>query len=177
MPHHEMEAGEVARLVDALERAGVTVWLDGGWGVDALLAEQVREHDDLDLVVELAAVGTLTSTLEGLGYAQVAGEHPRSFVLTDAAGRQVDVHPVTFDDAGGGVYRMDDGREWTYPAEGFTGRGVVGGRNVRCLSPAVQVLVHAGYELAVKDYLELRLLRERFGVALPAEVEQALSGG
>jgi lincosamide nucleotidyltransferase A/C/D/E len=86
----------------------------------------------------------------------------------------VDVHPVTFDDAGGGVYRMDDGRDWTYPAEGFTGRGVVAGRTVRCLSPAVQVLVHDGYELGEKDYRELRLLRDRFGVELPAEVEQAL---
>jgi lincosamide nucleotidyltransferase A/C/D/E len=172
-----MEAREVARLVDALERAGVTVWIDGGWGVDALLREQVREHDDLDLVVDLAATGTLVATLEGLGYAHVAGTPPKSFVLTDAAGRQVDVHPVTFDDAGGGVYRMDDERDWTYPAEGFAGRGVVRGRSVRCLSPEVQVLVHDGYELAEKDYLELRLLRERFAVALPAEVEQALSGG
>jgi lincosamide nucleotidyltransferase A/C/D/E len=174
VPHHEMEAGEATRIVDALERAGVTVWLDGGWGVDALLREQVRGHDDLDLVVELAATGTLIATLAGLGYARVAGTPPRSFVLTDAAGRQVDVHPVTLDDAGDGVYRMDDERDWTYPAEGFTGRGVVGGRDVRCLSPAVQVLVHDGYELAEKDYLELRLLRERFGVELPADVERAL---
>jgi hypothetical protein len=40
-------------------------------------------------------------------------------------------------------------------------------RPVRCLSPEVQVLVHAGYELTDKDYRELYLLRERFGVELP----------
>jgi hypothetical protein len=40
----------------------------------------------------------------------------------------------------------------------------VNGRPVRCLSPEVQVLVHAGYELTEKDYRELELLRERFGV-------------
>ena len=34
----------------------------------------------------------------------------------------------------------------------------------------MQVLVHAGYELAAKDYAELRLLHERFGVALPRDV-------
>ena len=38
---------------------------------------------------------------------------------------------------------------------------------MRCLSPEVHVLVHAGYELSDKDYLELHLLRERFGVTIP----------
>jgi hypothetical protein len=41
---------------------------------------------------------------------------------------------------------------------------------VRCLSPEVQVLVHAGYDLADKDYRELSLLRDRFGVELPNDV-------
>jgi hypothetical protein len=40
----------------------------------------------------------------------------------------------------------------------------------------VQVLVHDGYELAEKDYRELRLLHDRFGVALPESVrDQALA--
>jgi lincosamide nucleotidyltransferase A/C/D/E len=172
-----MEAEEAARVVDAFERAGVAVWLDGGWGVDALLGEQVREHDDLDLVIELSASSTLTEVLASLGYAHVAGDLPSSFVLVDDVGRQVDVHPVAFDAEGGGVYRMEDGRDWTYPAEGFSGRGRVGGLPVRCLDPATQVLVHSGYELTAKDYLELRLLHERFGVELPQKVREALVGG
>ena len=174
-PYHGMEAREVARLVSALEEGGVTVWLDGGWGVDALLGEQVREHDDLDLVVELASVSTLTATLAELGYEHIAGTPPASFVLVDARGRQVDVHPVAFDDEGGGVYRMEDGRDWVYPAEGFAGRGSVDGLPVRCLGPEIQVLVHAGYELGEKDYRELALLRERYGVTLPPDVERALA--
>lgn len=175
-PRHAMEASEVVRLLDALEERGVTVWLDGGWGVDALLGEQVREHDDLDLVVELAHLASVTATLADLGYEVVAGAPPLSVVLVDAAGRQVDVHPVVFDDEGGGLYRMEEGRDWVYPGRGFLGRGLVGGRAVRCLSAEVQVLVHDGYELAEKDYRELRLLHDRFGVALPESVrEQALA--
>ena len=40
-------------------------------------------------------------------------------------------------------------------------------RLVRCLGADVQLLVHDGYELTGKDYRELYLLHERFGVALP----------
>jgi lincosamide nucleotidyltransferase A/C/D/E len=171
-----MEAADVVRLLDLLEERDVTVWIDGGWGVDALLGDQTREHDDLDLVVELVNVAALAEALTTDGYEVVLGGPPKSFVLVDDRGRQVDVHPVAFDEEGGGVYRMDDDRDWIYPAEGFTGRGQVRGRSVRCLSAAVQVLAHDGYELADKDYRELRLLHERFGVPLPARVrERALA--
>lgn len=177
-PRLAMTEDDLLEILYLLERSGVTVWLDGGWGVDALLAEQTREHDDVDLVVELVQVPSLIAALTSNGYELVAGSPPTSFVLVDAVGRQVDVHPVAFDKEGGGVYRMEDGRDWIYPAAGFAGRGLVGGRPVRCLTAEVQVLVHDGYELADKDYRELRLLHERFGVALPAAVrEQALATG
>ena len=67
--------------------------------------------------------------------------------MVDVRGCQVDVHPVTFDAEGGGVYQMDDGNEWVYPSDGFNGMGSVNERPLRCLSPEVQVLVHAGYDL------------------------------
>ena len=54
----------------------------------------------------------------------------------------------------------------------------VDGKPVRCLSPEVQVLVHAGYELTEKDYRELYLLRERFGVEPPEDLlERLLAAG
>jgi lincosamide nucleotidyltransferase A/C/D/E len=173
-----MDPQSLLQIVDRLEAARIEVWLDGGWGVDALLGEETRDHDDLDLVAELRHADRIIELLREFGYELIAGGPPKSFVLVDAAGRQVDVHPVTFDAAGGGVYQMDGGREWTYPAEGFSGRGTVAGRPVRCLTPDVQVLVHAGYQLEDKDYRELYLLRERFGVEIPAVlVEQVEAAG
>jgi lincosamide nucleotidyltransferase A/C/D/E len=165
-----MDARSLLRVVRLLEDEGIDVWLDGGWGVDALLERQTREHDDLDVVAGLRDSDRIIALLHGLRYELSAGGPPRSFVLVDPPGRQVDVHPVTFDAEGGGVYQMADGLEWVYPAEGFSGRGTVDGRSVRCLSPEIQVLVHSGYELTAKDYRELYLLRERFRVELPVEL-------
>lgn len=43
---------ETVAFLDVLAAADVTPWIDGGWGVDALLGHQTREHGDLDLVIE-----------------------------------------------------------------------------------------------------------------------------
>jgi hypothetical protein len=45
-----MSEADVLWVLDVLEDAGITVFLDGGWAVDALLQRQTREHVDLDVV-------------------------------------------------------------------------------------------------------------------------------
>jgi lincosamide nucleotidyltransferase A/C/D/E len=130
-----------------------------------LLGEQTREHDDLDVVVARSIVPLLIEVLADEGYEVAKGQLPTCIVLLDSTGRQVDVHPVDFDDAGDGVYRMEDGRDWAYPAAGFAGNGRVLGRRLRCLTPEVQVLCHAGYELGETDHHDLAVLRGRFGIS------------
>lgn len=175
-PSAPMDSQLLLAVVGVLEADGIDVWVDGGWGVDALLARQTREHDDLDLVVELRYSSRVIELLTEVGYTRVAGSPPKSFVMVDSRGHQVDVHPVTFNARGGGVYEMDDGNQWEYPSEGFSGRGRVDERPLRCLTPEVQVIVHAGYGLTKKDYRELYLLRERFGVEVPpALIEDVLA--
>ena len=44
-----MTATEAPAVLDILERAGIEVWVDGGWGIDALLGLETRAHRDLDL--------------------------------------------------------------------------------------------------------------------------------
>jgi lincosamide nucleotidyltransferase A/C/D/E len=34
------------------ERSGIRIWIDGGWGVDALLGKQSRAHKDLDITIQ-----------------------------------------------------------------------------------------------------------------------------
>ncbi len=161
-----MEAEHVVEVLQLLGDAGIEVWLDGGWGVDALLGRQTRAHDDLDLIVSLDDVSKLQEVLAERGYSLAGGGAPVSFELTDKRGRQI-VHPVVFTEEGDGRYRMRNGEEWLYPAAGFAGTGFVLGRRVRCLTPEVQVLCHAGYEPEAED---LHDLHARFGVELPPDV-------
>ena len=163
-----MNARDVLAVVDALDVAGVERWLDGGWGVDALLGAESRPHDDLDLVIALDRADAARAALAPLGYALVEDERPTRFVLHAAGDRRVDVHTVMFDAEGGGVQRLPDGRSWRYPSAGFWGTGWVGGRLVRCLTAEVQILAHAGYEPDDADRHDMRLLRDRFGLPLPA---------
>jgi lincosamide nucleotidyltransferase A/C/D/E len=167
IPATEMTPDDLIKLVDQLETSGVKVWVDGGWGVEALLGRQMRRHDDLDLVVELPDVPKMRDVLVENGYAMLGGTPPMSFEMVDSAGRQVDVHPVRFNERGDGIYKTRTGEEWAYPAAGFSGIGQIHGRQVRCLSPEVQMLVHNGYELSDKDHQEIRALHESFGVPPP----------
>ena len=161
------EASDVIEILDALHAAGVDAWLDGGWAVDAAVGEQTREHQDVDLIVTLDDVAAMRTALGRLGFELVEGAPHTNFVLRDSRNREVDVHPVRFDDAGNGVYRMENGEDWIFPADGFTGRGRVAQRDVWCLTPDVQMANHAGgYEPQETDFRDMRLLHERFGTEL-----------
>jgi lincosamide nucleotidyltransferase A/C/D/E len=168
----EMTSGALVELLQIYEGASIPVWLDGGWGVDALLQHQTRLHKDVDIVLRVSDVPKLQELMMKRGFAIQEGKPPDSFVLADGKGLEVDVHAVNFDDDGNGLYRMQNGEVWVYPSEGFTGQGVVGDLTVRCLSPEVQVLCHAhGYEPTEKDRKDMALLEERFGVELPAQLQ------
>ena len=84
-------------------------------------------------------------------------------VRADEAGRRLDVHSYTLDAAGlnvGGV---------PYSGEHLTGSGVIGGHPVRCIPPEWLVKFHTGYELDGNDWHDVRLLCERFQIAVPDE--------
>uniref|UniRef100_UPI003F87D29B nucleotidyltransferase domain-containing protein n=1 Tax=Actinosynnema sp. TaxID=1872144 RepID=UPI003F87D29B len=86
---------DVLAVLDLAEAAGARLWIDGGWGVDALLGERTRRHGDLDVVVE--------------------------------------------------------------------GRGVIGGREVECVSAEWAVRFHDEYTGDADDRADVRALCARFG--------------
>jgi len=156
---------DAADLIALLEQNGFEVYVDGGWAVDALLGEQTRPHDDLDIAVPHAQVRQLRALLSTRGFCEQRRDDSSecNFVLVDEAGRRLDVHSYTLDAAGlnvGGV---------PYIGEQLTGRGVIAGYPVRCIPPEWLVKFHRGYELDDNDWHDVRLLCERFQIALPDE--------
>src|SRR3712207_8961110 len=95
-----MDESSVVAALDCLEHHAITTWVDGGWGIDALVGRQTRVHDDLDLVVAQSALGEAEAALRALGYqhdATVSPGLPARLVLRDPDQRQIDLHPVVLD--------------------------------------------------------------------------------
>jgi len=163
-----LDARDVVAVVSALEGTGVEVWVEGGWGVDALLGYQRRPHKDLDLVVRTADAERCQSLLKTHGFIPVSGTPPTGYLTRDVSGRAVDVRVVTFEPDGSAVYRADEPDEWIYPPGAFDGRGSIAEVEVRCLTAEGQMLAHTGYAYTDKDVAEVWALHDAFGTAIPS---------
>ena len=144
-------------------------WIDGGWGVDALLRRETRPHRDLDLVVPRASLDAAVAALAPLGLTPVESDPglPARLVLHADDDRQVDLHPIVLDAEGNGRQEIAPGKWGLYPSKGLCGVGAIGGRPVRCLTPELQLRHHTGYEPTEVDRGDVRLLAETFDVPLP----------
>jgi lincosamide nucleotidyltransferase A/C/D/E len=134
-----MSADDVVAVLDRLDAAGIEWWVEGGWGVDALLGVQTRDHRDLDLGVRPHDAGRVEAELDEFHRVE-PGEWPRFLVLDDESGNRVDLTLV------GAVHRDD--------AE-TRAVGRIGARDVRCLS--------VEFQLANARAADIAALRERFG--------------
>ena len=170
-----MEASDVLDLYNTLEGLGVGIWIDGGWGVDALIEKQTRSHQDLDIAIQQQDVAILVELLESRGYQEIKLEirRPHNFVLADHHGHEIDVHVIVLDEHGNGIYGPPENGEM-YPADALAGIGLIAGQTVRCISPEWTIKFHSGYELKEKDYKDVSALCEKFGIDLPVEYKRFL---
>ncbi len=161
-----MTADDVLEIIRRLDDAGIEWWIHGGWGVDALLGTETRPHDDLDLAVRRADVERLEAILPE--FRRVRDEWPASFVLADARGRQIDIHPLRIDDRGDGWQERPSGEMVVWPREALAGRGRIRDREVRCTSPEFELKSHLYPGHDDVDRSDIELLRERFGLERPS---------
>jgi lincosamide nucleotidyltransferase A/C/D/E len=155
-------------VLDRLDAAGLWYCVEGGWGIDALLGEQTREHVDVDLGVRLDQVELLRELLSE--FEADEREWPASLRLQDGKGRRVDAHPLTIDERGDGWQaNLEGGDPYRWPREEMSAEGRIGGRAVRCITPELQLRWH-DYEGADDvDWADMVALSERFGLPEPGE--------
>jgi lincosamide nucleotidyltransferase A/C/D/E len=172
-----MPADHVIEVYDLLRRHEIDIWIDGGWGVDALLGEHTREHGDLDIAIQAKDLPKMRALLEERGYQDKGEEHarPGNFVLRDQTGHEIDVHAINLDSAGNGIYGPPENGE-RYPASTLRGTGVIAGRLVQCISAEDAVKFHSGYELDQNDFHDVLALCEKFGIEIPDEYGQSPPG-
>jgi lincosamide nucleotidyltransferase A/C/D/E len=163
-----MKFEDVIELYKALESLGITIWLDGGWAVDALLGEQTRPHEDVDIVIQEKDVSVLRKYLESQNYHDIIRDDTSSwnFVLGDKEGHLIDIHVIRFEKEGNGLYGP---KGEMYPAGSLVGVGKIGDLPVKCISADHLVKFHTGYKVDEKDYKDVVALCERFNLELPRE--------
>lgn len=152
-----MTAEDVLEILAALD--GSDVWIGGGWGIDALVGKQTRPHDDLDLMHREEQEPAVVEALAELGFTETLSWRPVRFVLTDATGREIDLHPLRFAPDGSAEQSSPTpGEPFRYPASCFV-TGSLLGTTVPCLSAEQQVHFHQGYEPRERDLHDLAQLR------------------
>ena len=164
-----MKLEHVVELCRSFDGAGLAFWIDGGWGIDALLAEQTRPHSDLDLAVKLNDLPAFQEVLVAQGYSRSnrAGDADWNWVLRDSTGGFVDLHGFVFDQHGNGVLG-DPAEQAMYPAGALDGLGVLGGLKVRCVDAPFVLTFRNGFEPRAVDYHDVAALCARFGLARPS---------
>ncbi len=173
-----VHADDVINIYQSLSANNIQIWLTGGWGIDALLRAQTRPHKDLDIIMLLDDVVHMRELLGRAGYGlkeiwsenswavdAQGNEAPTAFVLQDSEGLEIDAHAMRLDDRGHGIPAWTNDEGLVFTTETLAGEGMVAGVAVRCLSLAMQMLCHAGYDLPNVQLRDLALLHERFGAS------------
>lgn len=168
-----MTIEKVHWFLDLFDELGIKVWIDGGWGVDALLGECTREHQDLDIMLSWEDSAILTEALFARGFVDIHTDDrkDRNFVMGHLSHGMIDFHVIELAKGGGAVYGPGE-IDWVIAESELNAVGSIGGREVRCLSVDYQVRSHAGYTLQDTDFADLRALQKKFRVKLlPTQIK------
>lgn len=164
-----MNASDVVELLGWLELHGIDVWLNGGWGVDALLGHQSRAHEDLDITISAADRAAYAAAMEAAGFSTHRVDNDFNWVLRDGRGRLVDAHLVDFSETlisatGVSVYGPAG---LPFEVGSLEGRGTIADRPVKCETAAFQVRGHMTYTPDETDYRDVLALCRAFDLEVP----------
>ena len=128
---------DIMTVIDILENAEITYWIDGGWGVDILAGKQTRDHRDIDINFDSRYTEKLLHILFEYGY--------------------LDIHPFVLHEDGTAKQASLEG-DWYQFDKDLFGSSVFEGRTIPCISLKGQRVFHSGYELRDKDRHDILIL-------------------
>jgi len=166
----EFTLNDLIPYLDLFEELGLDNWIDGSWGVDALLGEQTRSHKDLYFLAEKASSGRLVTAIRERGFIDVhTNDHtPWNFVMGTPNGTNFDFHVLKRAADGDYTYGAP---EYPIPvkATSIDCTGTIAGRSVRWSTPEFQIDSHTAYTIKETDIHDVSLLSKKFGPPLHPE--------
>ncbi|MDD2682019.1 MAG: aminoglycoside nucleotidyltransferase [Bacilli bacterium] len=161
---------DAIEIINYASKIGVKVYLDGGWGVDALLKRQTRPHNDIDLFIEETNRESFIKVLSCKGFYEVIETYTTNdhTVWKDNLDRVIDLHIFRF--SNNEIIFEGNG----YPIDTFSGIGTIGDIEVGCINAEYQVLFHVGYEIRDKDIHDVKLLCETFNIPIPEQYKSKI---
>lgn len=166
MNKKEMTADEVLEILAIFREVGAMMWIAGGWGVDALVGKQTRQHNDIDVAFDTKQEEKIIDKFRSLGFFVEDDARPTRFVLRHIDGREIDMHPVVFGETGLGKQLVPNGKPFLYPKNAFT-TGKINNETVPCLTAEQLVTFHLGYEPLEKDRHNMKMLNQYLNIPLP----------
>ena len=164
-----MTGQSVVDLVEALQTQGAHPCVGGGWGVDALLGHQTRDHSDLDLWLPAKEFAQLIVIFAAHSIDRIlpqGDDRPWNFVLHDGAARRIDLHlyePLP----DGSIHYGSVTDAYIFPATALAGQGSIAGTPVRCEAPEWALRWHTGYPIRYVDRADVSRLCTAFELDLP----------
>lgn len=150
-----MTCQDVIEVLAALDAAGIDYWVDGGWGIDALVGEQTRTHHDLDLGVSGDDVARIEALLP-----QFRRESEEASFYTDECGRAVDLMVVDRSRVGEFKQQLPEGGQLRYAERETHASGYIGGRLVRCATVALQREHRDHANATAQDRMDIEILNQ-----------------
>lgn len=109
----------IYRVVDALSAADVSVWLFGGWGLDARVGRITRDHGDVEFWVRRSDGARSKAALVDAGSTALSTQPPEESCEFRWGG--IDFSTAYFDRRADGTFALQ-GRwsDWVFPAGSFS---------------------------------------------------------
>ena len=169
MKNFVMTSDEAILLYKWFEENDISIWIDGGWCVDALLGFETRKHDDLDIVVNRKDNLKLYYLLKNKGYEEEKRDDSceHNYVMRSKGGQLIDIHVFEYNQKGENIYGAP------YPFGSLTGKGKINGELVNCISAEWMFKFklwanNTNCEPRKKDIIDAQVLSKKYGFKLPS---------